>query len=246
MAQGGRSKGGRKIHGPMVTRFVFLSWGILGQEREGRCSRSPKWNFSGVHPRLLHPPRGPAQNAERRDPACPRRLVPSELFWICQNLNMAAPRPLQRRLLNRLPSLQRSVPLEAIPFCAENRGFTKELFSVYERGYFLYRTVSFRFRCIQSTSKSSRSRRAATGEAVLTSAASGRGDDAGGSPPRARNSQLELLELRRFRFELFEQNSFLVPLARLRHRRPRRASGFAEPRSERIRADFGQKKGECS
>jgi hypothetical protein len=66
---GGRSKGGRKIHGPMITKCVFLFWCILGPEREGRCSRSPKWNFSGVHPRLLHPPLGQPKGREQ----CPHR-----------------------------------------------------------------------------------------------------------------------------------------------------------------------------
>ena len=33
--RGGRNKGGRKIHSPMVTKCVFLSCGILGQKTRG-------------------------------------------------------------------------------------------------------------------------------------------------------------------------------------------------------------------
>jgi len=45
------------------------------------------------------------------------------------------------------------VPLEAFPFCAGNRGFTKDDFSVYQGGpIFLYQTASFRFEYIQTTS----------------------------------------------------------------------------------------------
>ena len=33
--RGGRNKGGRKIHSPMVTKCVFLSCGILGQQTKG-------------------------------------------------------------------------------------------------------------------------------------------------------------------------------------------------------------------
>ena len=34
--RGGRNEGGRKIQSPMVTKCVFLSCGILGQQNEGR------------------------------------------------------------------------------------------------------------------------------------------------------------------------------------------------------------------